>query len=305
MTLGVVIIGIAASIATFAAARASVADSNNALLRQDAAQGALVMTQVIGTLTTPYQQLGQVVTPSGVSSATFDAAANAVAATGASVALLNVVGSQPSVLASVGGFHRDLSPGTDNSLVRTLAGSPHGNFLGAFTASGKRWIEMVFGAGFVPAGYALYAEYAIGPANAVTSLSGVLFPGTYAAVYIGSAIPANLALQTTRLLPGADGGQVALSVITDPGNLATGAQLVSHPGSVVSPGHVIIAISSHTNLAGGFTGGFPWLLGVFGLLATLAAAVLLEIASRRRDDALGSGGGAQSLECGSRRGSGP
>jgi len=286
VTLGVVIIGIAASIAGFAAARASVSDTNNALLRQDAAQGALVMTQVLTTLTAPYQQLGQVVTNPGASPSLFDAASAALAATGTSVALLKVGGGQPTVLASVGNFHRDFSGGSDNSLVTTLAGRPHANFVGTFTASGKRWIEMVYGAGYVPAGLAIYSEEPIGNANAVTSLSGVLFPGTYSAVYVGSATTANLALQTSKHLPGSDGGQVALSVITDPGNLATGAELVSHPGSVVSPGHVVIAISSHANLAGGFTGEFPWILGVFGLLATLGAAGLLEIASRRRDNAL-------------------
>jgi signal transduction histidine kinase len=281
-----VIIGIAASVAVFAAARASVSDTNNALLRQDAAQGALVMTQVLTTLTTPYQQLGHVVTPSGASPSAFDAAATALAATGSSVALLRVGGGQATVIASVGDFHRDLSAGSDNSLISTLAGRPHANFVGAFTASGNRYIEMVYGAGFVPTGFAIYSEQPIGKANAVTSLSGVLFPGTSAAVYVGSATTANLALQTTQLLPGADGGQVALSVITDPGNLATGATLVSNPGSVVSPGHVVIAISSHGDLAGGFTGELPWILGVFGLLATLGAAGLLEIASRRRDGAL-------------------
>ncbi|HVB92781.1 MAG TPA: hypothetical protein VND67_00565, partial [Acidimicrobiales bacterium] len=280
------IIGIVASVATFAAARASVTDTNNALLRQDAAQGALVLTQVITTLTTPYQQLGQAVSDPGASPSLFDAASATLTASGSKVALLKVGGGQPSVLASVGHLHRDFSAGSDNSLVSTLAGRPHANFVGAFTASGQRWIEMVYGTGFVPAGLAIYAEEPIGKANAVTSLSGVLFPGTSAAVYIGSATTANLALQTTQHLPGADGGQVALSVITDPGNFATGATLVRNPGSVVSPGHVILAISSHANLAGGFTGEFPWILGVFGLLATLGAAGLLEIASRRRDDAL-------------------
>jgi len=286
VTLGIVIIGIVASVATFAAARASVTDTNNALLRQDAAQGALVLTQVITTLTTPYQQLGQAVSDPGASPSLFDAASATLTASGSKVALLKVGGGQPSVLASVGHLHRDFSAGSDNSLVSTLAGRPHANFVGAFTASGQRWIEMVYGTGFVPAGLAIYAEEPIGKANAVTSLSGVLFPGTSAAVYIGSATTANLALQTTQHLPGADGGQVALSVITDPGNFATGATLVRNPGSVVSPGHVIVAISSHANLAGGFTGEFPWILGVFGLLATLGAAGLLEIASRRRDDAL-------------------
>lgn len=261
-------------------------DTNNALLRQDAAQGALVMTQVLTTLTTPYQQLGQVVTNPGASPSLFESASAALTANGSSVALLKVGGGQVSVLASVGDFHRDFSAGSDNTLLSTLAGRPHANFVGAFTASGQRWIAMVYGAGYVPAGLAIYSEEPIGKANAVTSLSGVLFPGTYSAVYVGSATTANLALQTSQHLPGSDGGQVALSVITDPGNLATGAELVSNPGSIVSPGHVIVALSSHSNLAGGFTGEFPWVLGVFGLLATLGAAGLLEIASRRRDNAL-------------------
>ncbi|HEX3841306.1 MAG TPA: ATP-binding protein [Acidimicrobiales bacterium] len=287
MTAGVVIVGFAASIAVFVGARDSVMDTNNELLRQDAAQGALVLNQVINTLTPPYQQLGRIVTPAGVSASTFEVAAISLTPSGSSIALLQVGGGRLSVLASVGDFHRDLSAGSDSSLVSTLAGLSHANFAGAFSAKGMRYLEMVYGTGYVPAGFAIYSEQPIGKANAVTSLSGVAFPGTYAAVFIGSVTPANLALQTTQRLPGTDGRQVALSVITDPGNNATGATLVRHPGSVVSPGHAIVAVSSHSNLAGGFTGEFPWILGVFGLLATLVAAGLLEVASRRRDDALG------------------
>ena len=287
MTIGVIIVGFAASIAVFAGARGSVADSNNALLGQDAAQGALVLNQVINTLTSPYQQLGRIVTPAGVSPSTFDAAATPLASNGSSIALLQVGGGRLSVLASVGDFHRDLSAGSDNALVSTLAGRAHANFAGVFSAKGMRWLEMVYGTGYVPAGFAIYSEGPIGKANAVTSLSGAVFPGAYAAAFVGSITPANLALQTTRHLPGTDGRQVALSIITNPGDNTTGAILVSHPGSVVSPGHVIVVVSSHANLAGGFTGEFPWILGVFGLLATLGAAGLLEVASRRRDDALG------------------
>ncbi|HWD51498.1 MAG TPA: ATP-binding protein [Acidimicrobiales bacterium] len=281
------IVGVAASIAVFAASRDSVMNANNALLRQDAAQGALVLNQVITTLTTPYQQLGKVVTPSGVSPSAFDAAAAAPAANGSAIALLQVTGDRVNVLASVGDLHRGFSAAGDTALIATLARQAHANFAGVFLASGQRWLEMVYGAGYVPAGFAIYSEQPIGKANAVTSLSGVVFPGTYAAAFVGSPTVANLALRTTQQLPGRDGRPVAISIITDPANNSTGAALVSHPGSVVSPGHVVVEISSHANLVGGFTKEFPWILGVFGLLATLGAAGLLEIATRRRDDALG------------------
>src|SRR5664280_1871382 len=282
----VVVVGFAATIAGFTAARHSVSQTNDQLLRQDAAQGALVLSQVIGTLTSPYQQLGQIVTPSGVSPSIFDDAAAKMAA-GSSIALLQEVGGHLNVVASVGPLHRDFSVGADNALIGTLAAQSNANFSGVIVATGTDWLQMVFGKGYVPAGFVLYSEDPVGNANAVTSLPGVLFPGTDAAAFVGSVTPANVIVRTTPRLPGARGGKVALSTITNPSDLQASAIVTSHPGSTVSPGHIIVSISANTNLSGNFAGNFPWILGLFGLVATLIVTGLLEVVSRRRDEALG------------------
>src|SRR5664280_2325451 len=282
----VVVVGFAATIAGFTAARHSVSQTNDQLLRQDAAQGALVLSQVIGTLTSPYQQLGQIVTPSGVSPSIFDDAAAKMAA-GSSIALLQEVGGHLNVVASVGPLHQDFSVGADNALIGTLAAQSNANFAGVIVASGTDWLQMVFGKGYVPAGFVLYSEDPVGNANAVTSLPGVLFPGTDAAAFVGSVTPANVILRTTPRLPGARGGKVALSTITNPSDLQASAVVTGHPGSTVSPGHIIVSMSANTNLSGNFAGNFPWILGLFGLLATLIVTGLLEVVSRRRDEALG------------------
>jgi signal transduction histidine kinase/ActR/RegA family two-component response regulator len=287
----VVVVGFAATIAGFAAARHSVSQTNDQLLRQDAAQGALVFSEVIGTLTGPYQQLGQIVTPSGVSPSIFDDAAAKMAG-GASIALLQEVGGQLNVVASVGPLHRDFSLGAHNALIGTLAAQSNANFAGVIVASGTNWLEMVFGKGVVPAGFVVYSEFPVGKTGEVTPLPGVLFPGTDAAAFVGSVTPASVIFRTTSLLPGAGGGKVAISVIasssiSDASNLQGSAVLTSHPGSFESPGHLIVAISANTNLSGNFAGKFPWILGLFGLLATLIVTGLLEVVSRRRDEALG------------------
>ena len=296
LIVAVVVVGLAASFGGFAAALHSVNQTNDQLLRQDAAQGALVLSQFIGTLTSPYRQLGQTVTPSGVSPSIFDDAAAKIVP-GSSIALLHEVGGHLDVVASDGPLHRDFSVGADNALIGTLATQANANFAGVIVASGTDWLQMVCGNGYVPAGFVLYAEQPIGKANAVLpSLPGILPAGTDAAVFVGSVGPASLLFRTARL-PGSRGGTVALSAITIPGvtsfaitnasNLQGSTVLTSHPGSFVSPGHLIVSISAKTNLSGNFAGIFPWILGLFGVLATLIVTGLLEVVSRRRDEALG------------------
>ena len=287
----VVVVGLAASFGGFAAALHSVNQTNDQLLRQDAAQGALVLGEVVGSVTAPYQQLGQMVTPSGVSPSIFDDAAAKIAPA-SSIALLHKVGGHLSVLASVGPLHRDFSVGADNALIGTLAAQPNVNFAGLIVASGTEWLQVVFGKGIVPAGFVLYFEYPVGKAGEVTLLPGIGFASADEAVFVGSVGPATVLFRTTSRLPGSGGGKVALSVITTLSiTSASGLQgstvLTSHPGSFVSPGHLIVSVSAKTNLSGNFAGNFPWILGLFGVLATLIVTGLLEVVSRRRDEALG------------------
>jgi hypothetical protein len=279
------LIGVIASVAGYVMSRDSVKDANGALLRGDAAQGALVLSSYISEITAPFKQLGAAVSQPGPSPATFDAAAQQIAGpTGAAIALLHESDGRLSVVASVGRLHRSFGPGSDSASITSLAGKPNLNFLGAFAASGKRWIQEVYGKGYVPAGYVIYSEQPISKANSVTKLPGVLFSGTVAAAYVGSVSPSNLALQTANTLP--SGAQLALSPVDTAEQLDSNAILTSHPAKVMYPGRIIVVMSPKGDLAGSFVAKYPWILLVVGLLATLVVSTLLGAAISRREEAL-------------------
>jgi signal transduction histidine kinase/CheY-like chemotaxis protein len=282
----VLVIGMVASLGALGASRDSVHDTNGQLLRGDTAQASLVLTSLVSTITSPYKQLGSVVTSSGASASVFDGAAGKLASTdGATIALLHDVGGHLTIIASVGFVHRNFGPDSNDELISTLASQPNENFAGMVIASNVRWLEEVYGRGFVPANYVIYSEEPVGKANTVTKLPGVLFPGTQAAAYVGSVSPTHLILQTAKRTPG--GPQEALSVVNGSMDFNDTAQLTSHPGGVLAPGHLIVAMSPDTNLAGSFAANFPWILFLFGMGATLIFAGLLSVANGRRVKALG------------------
>jgi signal transduction histidine kinase/CheY-like chemotaxis protein len=279
--LAVALVGVFASMGAFAAATDSVNDTTRQLLEGDAAQGSLVLSELIDTaFDTPFQELGRTVSPVGVLPSVFDTAAKQIStASGSSIALLHEAGGQLTVVASVGTLHQSFAPGKFSSLVMSLATKSDNNFAGVFVASGKRWLEQVYGKGFVPSGFVIYSEDPITKDNSVTPLPGFLFGGTDAAAYVGSVSPSKLILKTSVNSPG--GSQVAVSVV--------GGQtsVPSHPSSIDSPGNIIVAMSPKSNLAGTFTDDFPKILLLAGLIATFIFAWLLGLAVARRDKALG------------------
>ena len=86
----IIIIGAIASMGAFWAAKDSVNDTSLDLLKGDAGQGSLVMSELVNSeFVSPMMQLGKLVTPIGVAPATFEAGASGLSkATGASIALL-------------------------------------------------------------------------------------------------------------------------------------------------------------------------------------------------------------------------
>jgi signal transduction histidine kinase/CheY-like chemotaxis protein len=279
-------VGVIASIAGYAMSRDSLRDANNELLRGDAAQGSLVLSSFISEITSPFKELGAAVTTPDPSPAAFDAAAGKLSgSSGAAIALLRVSHGQLSVVASVGRLHRSFAPSRGSAAIISLGAKPNLNFLGAFVASGKRWIQEVYGQGYVPAGYVMYSEQPISTANSVTQLPGVLFSGTVAAAYVGSVSSSTLALQTSTALP--SGPELAWSAVSNSGQLDSDAVLTSDPTHLAFPGRIIVVMSPQGDLAGSFVAKDPWILLVVGLLATLVVSALLGTAISRREEALG------------------
>ena len=283
ITVTVLALGLLASLASFVASRQSVDDTNGQLLRQDAAQGSLVLSTAIGDLRNPFVQLAATVSPLGVTPAVFDAAAAKVAGTTGSVALLHEAGGHLTVLARVGHLHRGFGTAIDDHQIMTLANQADANFAGVVGNAHTRWVQEVYGKGVLPPGFVIYGEY--GLSDTVYKLPADLFSGTDAAVYVDSISPEHLVLRTTSPLPA--GGQKAIAVVDGTELPTTPAVLTNHAGSYEANGHIIIAMSAAKNLSGNFVDDFPWILLLLGVLSTLAVIELIERAIRRRDEALG------------------
>jgi signal transduction histidine kinase/ActR/RegA family two-component response regulator len=289
VVLIVVVLGISMSLSAFFVARNSVQVTNGHLLRQDAAQGALVLNQVLPSLTGPYEALGATLTKSGPTPAVFIPAASPLAATGASVALLQDTNGHLRVIASVGHLHHQFGTKAQDHAIQSLENQTHPQFVNAFIASGQRWLTESYGKGIVPAGYLIYSESPIDKVGSVTKIGGILFMGTVAAVYAGSVTPANLVLKTATNV--STTGQLAVAVVGNAGSVNTGSVngrsvLTNDVSDDSSPGHVLVVMQATGPLAGNSIPTFPWILLIVGLLATLSVGTLLMNTLRRRNEAL-------------------
>jgi len=278
----VLIFGLAAALFGWWQAEGSLHRSNDSLLRDDGNQASLLVDSLSSIFGNPPTELGPLVTPFGVHTASFDAAAakDPAAKAGGAIALLHRVGAHLQVVASVGTLHRSFGGPSDRALISLLRSQ--NTYAAAGHTSRFRFVSQIYGPQSVrvPAGFALYVEQPIAdiPASGVFEIPGQLFEGVDGAVYIGSVQPQNLVLSTATAMPLV--GQVSVSSI---GN--SDAVLTSRPTGVVHPGLPIIILRAKGNLSGTSTALFPVLLLIVGMGATLIVFFLLEIALRRRDHA--------------------
>jgi signal transduction histidine kinase/ActR/RegA family two-component response regulator len=284
----VVLVGVIASFGAFWASSASVHDNNGQLLRGDAAQASLVFAGELGAITGPFQGIGKVVTPFGVSQTAFAAASESAVKAKGSVALVRVTGNTLTVVASVGNIHRDFQNAADDASIIAMASRSATSFPGMATVSQNRWLEELFaGKGYsLPPGFLLYAELSLGKGPLIYKLPGLLFPGTTAYAYVGSVSPGNVILQTSERAP-SDTQQAISTVDSSSATFAPNAVLTSDPDLFRSSGNLIVAMSADSNLTGRFAANFPWILLVGGVAAVLILAWLLGVATVRRERALG------------------
>ncbi len=283
----VAILGVTMSFAGFFVARATVHETDGQLLRQDAAQASLVLHTMIQTLTAPLDELGANLTKSGASPVSVVPAASTLASSsGSAIALLQVSAGHLRVVAHVGPLHHAFGSTSGDRQIMRLGAQSDTSFAGVFTASGYRWLQVVYSKGYVPSGYLLYGELPIAKVGVVTQLPGILFPGAGTRVFVGSVASSDLVLRTTSD-PTIDGEQIAIAVVDTSSVLKTDAILTKDPDATSTAGHIIVAMNEQGPLSGKYVPLFPWAILLIGLIAAAGVTALLRAAVKRREDALG------------------
>lgn len=285
-TILVAVVGIAATLVGFAGATSSVRGSDNALLRQDAAQGAFVLSSYLTqTQSSVTRLVGQVGNGSVDPVAFAEAASTALKQSSlGSIALLDQTGNHLSVVASVGTLHRSFGGSADSKILGLLDRSGV-QYPPIVKAGGQNWLGQLFGPKTLalPVGYALYTELEVPPIIPLSTLTGSAFSGVEGAIYLGSERPANLLFATTRHLPLM--GERAVARIDTSLNLSQ-AKLSDKVGSVSYPGSLVLVMDATEHLSGSSSAILPWLILGLGLGATIILDMVLAVALRRRDEAL-------------------
>ncbi|MHB8681722.1 MAG: ATP-binding protein [Acidimicrobiales bacterium] len=285
--VAVVAVGLAASLAGYAYSSSSVKRNNDVLLKQEAGQASVVLGSFLNQYAQGFLQLGGLVNANGGSQIAFAAAARQASqsAGGAPIALLHEGGGHFTVVSAVGTTHFPFGGSGDAPLITELAdGKLHYPDVAGTTT--QRFIEQIAGAPAVPAGYALYWELPTNPLISPNSIPGLPFSAFEAAVYLGSELPENLVFATTRDLPLNDERAVVPVAQLD-GSSFPAARLSQGVGSARFPGTMFLVFKATASPSGRSAAAFPWILLFVGILASGAVALLLAMALRRRDEALG------------------
>jgi signal transduction histidine kinase/ActR/RegA family two-component response regulator len=282
--VAVVVVGLAASAAGFLYSSSSVRRNDEVLLKQEAGQASVVL----GSFLEQYQQ-GFTALGAAAASGSGDAFLNAAGAVakasdGSRIALVRVGATTLQVVASTAPLHRAFGGPSDAPIAASLAdGKVH--YIGITGGEGKRWIETIAGAPYAPKGDAVYWELPTASVVSLSSIPGLPFSHVQAAVYLGQETPGDLWFGSTATLP--IRGTRAVVPVTD---LTTGfpaARITSTVGSVADPGRLLLVMAESSPLSGTSAALFPWALLIVGLAATTAVAIMLAVALRRRDEALG------------------
>jgi diguanylate cyclase (GGDEF)-like protein/PAS domain S-box-containing protein len=283
-TLWVLLGALVTSCVVFFVAKTSVEHSSDLLLKEDAAQGSLVLSGYLTQSQPGLTALESSVGPNGVDVRTWTAAAAATSQhVGTSgLALLRVSGNRLQVLGSVGTIRMGFGTVADAPIVAAIATGKTPYDLVANSSKG-RWLIQVQAGTPLPAGFALDAEMALPTAPiSLASLPGHPFANIEAALYAGRESPRNIVFATTSKLP-LDGRRAVTLLPMGESEFSSGAaSLNSKVGSVSAPGQLLIILRATTNLSGTASTAMPWVLLAGLLLAGTAVAVLFEISGRRR-----------------------
>ena len=163
--------------------------------------------------------------------------------------------------------------GTSGQELAQVAAHGGVDIIGLFGHGAQRRLALAQGAPLVPGGYVVYAEIPL--PQGTTDKSG--FPRLQWALYDGRSTTAPLLLATTKALP-LSGERVSLPV--DLNNLDTTVSPKS------SEADVLFVVSASGSLVGILPDLLPWILGTLAIVFGLLVAFVLEVTSRRKDQAL-------------------
>jgi signal transduction histidine kinase len=185
--------------------------------------------------------------------------------------------------APTGGIEIATQRGTPSAPLSGLAGASgealngvvsHGGtaVVGLFGQGAKRRLAIAEGAPIVPGGYVVYAEIPL--PTGTTLKSG--FPGLQYALYDGHSTNAPVLFATTKALP------LTGQRISEPVNLDNPDVTPSNS----SESDLLFVVSASGSLIGALPDSLPWLLGGLAIVFGLLVAFVVEVTSRRKDQAL-------------------
>ena len=282
LPLVAVLIGASASLASFATERGAVNHTDQALLRQYAVQGSLILSSFVGQTPPDVTQLANSLDSTSPVPPDWQGIATGIARHDrySAVAIVKAVGDHLMPVATSGLIKRQFGTSADASMVAFLGrgGAPYATIT---RDSSKRWLSQLVGSTSAP-GLFVYSESPIAQTLVnLASLPGHPFSGIDGAVYVGREAPENLLLSTTRRLPLP--GERAVAVISTSAVDSNPAPRLSERfGSVSDAGGFILVIHSTQELAGAPSAVLPWILLTLGLVLTSAVAGLLWISESRR-----------------------
>ncbi len=144
--------------------------------------------------------------------------------------------------------------------------------VGLFGQGATRRLAIAEGAPLVPSGYVVYAEI---PLPAGTTLKSG-FPGLQYALYDGHSTNAPVLFATTRTLP-LTGQRISQPVNLDNPDVTPSSS---------SETDLLFVVSASGSLIGALPDSLPWILGGLAIVFGLLVAFVIEVTSRRKDQAL-------------------
>ena len=280
--IGVLVLGLSASIGSFLVESGAVQHTDRVLLRQYAVQGSLILSSFVGQPPPDVSQLASHLPLAKSNPTGWSEVAEPVASHNhfSALALVRATGDSFSLVATTGALHGRFGTSADSPVLASLR---HGTsiYSSAVGDAGARWLAQWVASTTAP-GYYVYSEELLSDTLiSLGSLPGHPFAGIDGAVYVGQETPQDLVFASTAHLPLT--GQRAVTTISNGTPFSTNpARLSTHVGTLSDPGGFILVVHPTGNLSGSPSAVLPWVLLIAGLGATFIVAFLLWVSENRR-----------------------
>ncbi len=281
-TVVVLLICLTSTLALFGFTRDLVQQSEERLLRQQTAQGALVLASVLSQTSNATSALTSTLRPDGkVDPVLFSATAAALqrvqGSTDAGISAVAVIDlASGRVLAKSGRPLLDLLSAHGHGVLRIAAAKGALALVALNQVGDQRSLGLLAPAG--PTTVA-YLEMPLTESTIYANdLPGKPFAGVDYALYFGGETAAGLVMANTRSLP--------LEGMREQTAVGTSLADAWDPSGTTTTGKLVLVMHPRSPLTGRTAAALPWAMLALGLVAGLAVLVLLEKTQRRRDHAL-------------------